>query len=72
MTWLPNSGAADFLGDDSEAVADHGFVHGVGDPDTLVAVAPAFVSVAEEEVVAGDDEDFAFFQTIIKFLRGDR
>ena len=37
-----------------------------------MAVRPGFVVVAEEEVLAGDDEDFAFFQAFIEFLGGNR
>ena len=50
-----------FFGDDFEAVADDGLVHGVGNADALVAVAPVGVLMAEEEMVAGDDEDLALF-----------
>ena len=37
-----------------------------------MAVRPVFVRVTEEEVLAGDDEDFAFFQAFVEFLGGDR
>ena len=43
------------IGDDGEAFADCGFVHGEGDANALAGVRPVLRFAAEEEVVAGDD-----------------
>ena len=60
----------DFFGDDLEAFADDGFGLGEGDAEALVGVGPGF-GEAEEEVVSGDDEDFAVFEALVEFGGGD-
>ena len=61
-----------FLRDDPQPISNHRLIHGIGNADALVAVGPVRVGVAEEEVVPGNDEDFAFLQSFVEFLRGDR
>ena len=59
----------DFLCDDGESVSNNGFLHGEGDADAFLAVAPVGVVTAEEEMFSGDDEDFAGFEALIEFGR---
>lgn len=60
----------DFFGDDLEAFADNRLGLGEGDAEALVGVGPGF-GEAEEEVVTGDDEDFAAFEALVEFGGGD-
>ena len=60
----------DFFGNDLEAFADDRLGLGEGDAEALVGVGPGF-GEAEEEVVTGDDEDFAVFEALVEFGGGD-
>src|SRR5690606_24806460 len=65
-------GLPHLLADDRDAALHHGLVHREGHAQALVTVTPVFVVVAEEEIMAGDDQHSAFLQPFVQFARGDR
>jgi hypothetical protein len=64
--------AAHFIGDDLEALAHHGLIHGVGDPDAFVPVGPVIVLVAEEEVVSWNDQHAARLEAAVMGSPGNQ
>ena len=61
-SFFPGKRLPHHLRDDGDAFADGGFVHGEGDAEALAGVEPGLGFAAEEEVVAGDDEDLAVLE----------
>ena len=59
----------DFLADDAEAIADDGLIHGEADAEAFVLVTPVGVVVAEEKVVAGNDEDAALLTGVSDYRK---
>ena len=62
----------DLVRQNVETPAQHGFVGGEADPQTLVTVRPAFIVESKEKVVAGDDQDATLFEPLVELGRRDR